>query len=236
MRAREDAWEALTEPVPDRGALGPLHDFVRFDGPVRHSPYLETFARQVPTPTDVSLSEQVRGVGVYVGESLRYEPEVTDWRSNTDDFLESGAGVCQDFAHLMLGLLRLRGIPCRYVSGYLHEEGRATAESHAWVEVYTQAQGWLGFDPTHRQPSGERHIVVATGRDYNDVPPNRGIYRGSAKEKLEARVTTRSVERRDVVELHEEIASIDLPVFRQLPTRQPGVDGPEKQTQQQQQQ
>jgi transglutaminase-like putative cysteine protease len=231
-------WDAVDEPAPSGAPLGPQLDFVRFDGPANRSRQLEEFAAGVPCDASAPLAEQVAAVGANVRDRLRYEVDATDWRSSTEDFLARGAGVCQDFAHLMLALLRLRGIPCRYAGGYLHEEGRDAAQGHAWVEVFTRAHGWLGFDPTHRCATDERYVTVATGRHYDDVAPNRGIYRGSAVERLESQVVTRIAERRDVVGLHEEIASIDVPVFRQLPgiPGESAPDAPRTEQQQQQQQ
>jgi len=121
----------------------------------------------------------------------------------------------------MLGLLRLRHIPCRYVSGYLHVAPAAgeTAQSHAWVEVYSPEHGWVPFDPTHNRPIDERYVAVGHGRHYEDVPPNKGIFRGNAKEALTAEVYTRPSMQKDISTLREEIESIDLPVFQEIPER-----------------
>ena len=146
----------------------------------------------------------------------------------------------------MLGLLRLRGIPARYVSGYLHVDrprvrGRDAAQSHAWVEFYSPTKGWVAFDPTHNQPVDERYIVVGYGRHYDDVPPNRGIYKGSASETMKAEVHTRLSTPKDVSMLHAEIQAIDVPVFREIPERRveraltPTEDEIGQQQQQQQQ-
>ncbi len=114
-----------------------------------------------------------------------------------------GAGVCQDFAHLLLGVVRMRGLPARYVSGYLVPDGAAgllTASqeeviggqaSHAWVEVYSPGDGWIGFDPTLGKPVGLRHVRVAYGRDYGDVAPVRGVYKGHAGQRLSVDVRVR---------------------------------------------
>ena len=103
--------------------------------------------------------------------------------------------MCQDFAHLMLALLRLRQVPCRYVSGYLHVERkkREPSQSHAWVEFHSPTAGWVPFDPAHNRPVDDRYVVVGHGRHYDDVPPNKGIYRGIAKETLKAEVVTEVV-------------------------------------------
>lgn len=117
---------------------------------------------------------------------LTYVKGVTHVHSPAVEAFEAGSGVCQDFAHLALTLLRSMGVPARYVSGYLHPDKEAElgemreAESHAWVEAW--AGRWWSLDPTNDSEVGLRHIVVARGRDYGDVPPVRGIYAGSAEQ------------------------------------------------------
>ena len=100
-----------------------------------------------------------------------------------------GKGVCQDFAHTMIALLRQVRIPARYVSGYLfrgrEDHDRSTPDaSHAWVEVLLPHLGWIGFDPTNNLIAHHRHIRTAVGRDYADVPPTHGVFRGSAESEL----------------------------------------------------
>ena len=118
------------------------------------------------------------------------------------DALGSGSGVCQDFAHLLLALLRMRNLPARYVSGYLMPrrtaEPGANAEeviggqaSHAWVEVYLPGAGWFGLDPTLGSPVSLQHVRVAYGRDYGDVAPVRGVYKGHAGQRLSVDVEAR---------------------------------------------
>ena len=104
-------------------------------------------------------------------------------------------GVCQDFAHIMITLIRHLNIPCRYVSGYLYRgEGRFTGEAtHAWVEALLPGLGWVGFDPTNNLIASDRHIRVAIGRDYGDVPPTRGVYKGQGKETLAVNVSVRAL-------------------------------------------
>jgi transglutaminase-like putative cysteine protease len=141
----------------------------------------------------------------------------------------------------MLALLRLRRIPCRYVSGYLHVEPTPgeTAQSHAWIEFHSGAHGWIPYDPTHAREIDERYVVVAHGRHYDDVPPNRGIYRGAARETLSAEVRTTITARKPVSVLHEEIRHIELPVFREVTTQTAGwvsAAAEEAAAQQQQQQ
>lgn len=118
-----------------------------------------------------------------------YAPQSTKVDSPVDDALRAGKGVCQDFAHIMITLARGLGIPCCYVSGYLvhrveNKDRSAEDATHAWVEALLPQIGWVGFDPTNNLIAGERHIRVAVGRDYDDVPPTRGVFKGAAESGL----------------------------------------------------
>jgi len=118
---------------------------------------------------------------------LSYTPGATTVSTTARQAWESGHGVCQDFSHALLSLLRSCDIPARYVSGYLHTEEEAPGqtvigESHAWVEYWDT--DWRGIDPTNDRAVGSAHVVVARGRDYADVPPLMGIYAGGASEGL----------------------------------------------------
>lgn len=114
------------------------------------------------------------------------------------DFVEVGAGVCQDYAHLMLAILRSRGIPARYVSGYLADAGGDpdADASHAWVQVLIDG-AWHGFDPANGMPQDERYAITAVGRDYDDIPPVRGTYRGAASEEWTTSVRIVALPERD---------------------------------------
>ena len=109
--------------------------------------------------------------------------------SPIDEAIKSRQGVCQDFAHIMIALVRRLKIPCRYVSGYLYRSAQSHDRSvvdatHAWVEAFLPPLGWVGFDPTNCLLAGDRHIRTAIGRDYADVPPTRGIFRGQTPSEL----------------------------------------------------
>jgi transglutaminase-like putative cysteine protease len=212
---------ALEDAVPLANVPFDLHDFTQLAGPVRHSGALLRFQQSLKLSRNAGLGEQVRALGAAIHERFEYQKDVTRYDSTTDDFLGLGAGVCQDFTHLMLALLRLRGIPCRYVSGYLHvtSQGGEASQSHAWVELYSPAHGWVPFDPTHNREIDDSYVEVGHGRHYEDVAPNKGIFRGNAKETLTAEVYTRPSLQKGVVALQEEIAQIDLPVFREIPAR-----------------
>lgn len=125
-------------------------------------------------------------------DTFDYDTASTQVDSPIEDALAHRGGVCQDFTHIMLALLRnILHIPCRYVSGYLfHREDDRSADdaTHAWVEVLLPGLGWIGLDPTNNLVAGERHIQVAVGRDYSDVPPTHGFYRGSSESELSVAV------------------------------------------------
>jgi transglutaminase-like putative cysteine protease len=132
-------------------------------------------ARLPPDAAAESISARVH-------EHVTYMPGATGVRTDAQEAWDKGQGVCQDMAQLTVALMRSAGLPARYVSGYLHpdpkaEPGRtAVGQSHAWVEYW--AGEWTPLDPTSLAPVGERHVVVARGRDYADVPPLKGIYHG----------------------------------------------------------
>jgi len=144
----------------------------------------------------------VRAAATLVHARFRYEKGATHVHSSIFDVLETRAGVCQDFAHLLLAVVRMRGIPGRYVSGYLvprrtAEPGASVEEvvggqaSHAWTEVFLPGAGWVGLDPTLGHPTTIQHVRVAYGRDYGDVAPVRGIYKGHAGQRLSVDVRVR---------------------------------------------
>ena len=131
----------------------------------------------------------VRELNQKLFDYFDYEPHSTHVDSPIDVAIVSGKGVCQDFAHTMIALLRHVRIPARYVSGYLYrsreDHDRSTPDAtHAWVEALIPRFGWVGFDPTNNLIAHHRHIRTAVGRDYSDVPPTHGIFRGSTESEL----------------------------------------------------
>jgi transglutaminase-like putative cysteine protease len=218
---------AATDTTPLGDAPYHLRDFLQLEGPVRLTPSLRKFQRGLALPRGARLGDHVRAVGAQIHQSFTYQKDVTRYDSTTEDFLKLGAGVCQDFTHLMLGTLRLMGIPCRYVSGYLHlttvRDG--PSQSHAWIEFWSPTSGWVPFDPTHDREIDEHYVVVGHGRSYDDVPPNRGIYRGNAREALRAEVQTSVAPERTSPAPQESVEAIDLPVFKEIPARRTDYDG-----------
>jgi transglutaminase-like putative cysteine protease len=207
--------------VPSPEASWQLLDFLQHGGPVPLTPALRRFHRSLRLPRQASLGTLVAAVAGQVHRRFAYRKDVTRYDSTTEDFLKLGAGVCQDFAHLTLGCLRLSAVPCRYVSGYLQveptREAREPAQSHAWIEFWSPRLGWIPFDPTHDREVDERYVVVGHGRHYDDVPPNKGIYRGAARETLRAEVRTKPTTQRVPLAFQEATQPIDLPVFKENP-------------------
>jgi transglutaminase-like putative cysteine protease len=164
---------------PDNGAMAELFEASRATSPLA---------------TVQLLSE-------LIPDRFEYRQGATYVGSTIDDLLAAGAGVCQDFVHLGLVLLRRHGIAARYVSGYLwaapEDEGddSVEVETHAWLEALLPAGGqrgepvWVGADPTNRRLAGETHVKIGHGRQYSDVPPIKGVFRGTATAELDASVT-----------------------------------------------
>ncbi len=202
--ARSEVETTLADPYqPPRGrppvlAPGDAVDFLAPSPLVPRVPELATAAD--PFRGEPPL-DRVQKLMHIVHERLEYRQDVTDVETTVPEVLARASGVCQDFAHVLLGLCRAAGIPARYVSGYVlvgdepEAPVRGAHASHAWVEAFLPTHGWRGFDPTNDLLASEHHVKMAVGRDYRDVPPTRGTYRGVAQEALDVAVTTREVGR-----------------------------------------
>jgi transglutaminase-like putative cysteine protease len=169
--------------------------------------------------------------------AFEYTPGFTEADSPIDIALKSHRGVCQDFAHIMLAICRHWGIPARYVSGYLFTDRKAGDRSdpdatHAWVEIFLPQLRWVGFDPTNNMLTGERHVAVAVGRDYGDVAPTRGVYKGEAESHLSVAVMVRKA--KGALASEPEFMRVARPAFSGARRRQPGDAFREQQQQQQQ--
>jgi transglutaminase-like putative cysteine protease len=162
----------------------------------RTTPALTEFARELGLDRREDPLRLLRRLMHEINTRLEYRPKSTRVDSPIDEALTARCGVCQDFAHIFIALARSLGIPSRYVSGYLfprtENEIRTDAQAtHAWVECYLPGMGWAGFDPTNDEDAGNGHIGVAVGRDYQDVPPTRGVYKGMTGVKTELAVAVR---------------------------------------------
>lgn len=185
-------------------------DCLALRGPVRHTPLLAPHLAALRPGRRSRVGMWVCQVAEYIRANFTYARDATDASSPIDHLLERGQGVCQDFTHLMIAILRSSGVPARYVSGYIHRPNKES-QSHAWCEVWLPDIGWTGFDPTNGCPVGQEFVKTAVGRDYTDVPPNKGTYRGSGNERIEVRVATRTLDRLPSLSWHDQLAPIDAP-------------------------
>ena len=233
----EVAAQAVVEVLPplalEASAVG---DWVELDARVALGDYWEMMLpSQYAKPTE--LLEKLRAyldlrrrgnplkllqeLNTQMYEFFEYAPNTTKVDSPIDEALESRQGVCQDFAHIMIALVRQLKIPCRYVSGYLFHADSAKDRSpagatHAWAEAYLGELGWVAFDPTNNLPGCERHLRVAIGRDYADVPPTRGVHKGEAGSELSVTVSVSPVDAPEPA---------DLPAARVTRFKAPNANG-----------
>jgi transglutaminase-like putative cysteine protease len=162
---------------------------------VRSSEALESLAEELRCERRLNPFALLTELNQAIYKLFAYVPNSTNVDSPIEDALQTRQGVCQDFAHIMIALLRRLKIPCRYVSGYMFHRDETENDrsiegaSHAWVEATVPRLGWVAFDPTNNLVGGDRHIRVAIGRDYADVPPTRGVYKGEAQSELSVAVT-----------------------------------------------
>jgi transglutaminase-like putative cysteine protease len=139
----------------------------------------------------------VRSICRHVYRTFAYKPRTTGVATLATDAIKLRSGVCQDFAHVALGMCRTSGIPARYVSGYFIKVQRRPGEeeaSHAWIEAFVPGYGWAAYDPTHDRAADERYVKVACGRDYGDIRPVSGTYRGGKTRSLSVDVRLREAE------------------------------------------
>jgi transglutaminase-like putative cysteine protease len=186
-----DEWQELEDLIEKKDywdMLMPSHF-------ARSSPELEQLAVEIGATERKGRSPLafLRDIASGVNRSFSYVKKSTAVNSPIEDALRSRQGVCQDFAHIMIALVRNARIPCRYVSGYLYHSSEtahpaADGATHAWVEALLPGIGWVGFDPTIDRLASEKHIRTAIGRDYADVPPTMGMMKGKADTHLQVRV------------------------------------------------
>jgi transglutaminase-like putative cysteine protease len=236
--------EVFAPPAPEASDIGNWQDL---DARVAEGDYVEMllpshFAR----PTELlqglagELGLERRGnplallleLNRAVYEAFDYVPNSTQVDSPIDEALRSRQGVCQDLSHIMIALVRQLRIPCRYVSGYLFHGKSGNDRSpegatHAWLEAFLPGPGWVAFDPTNSLMGSERHIRVAIGRDYADVPPNRGVYKGDAESELSVTVVVAPAEAPPPEEMPP-------PTVTRSKAHSPGALDPFQQEQQQQ--
>jgi transglutaminase-like putative cysteine protease len=219
-----EAWEELDAVTKQTDCM----DFLAPSQFARPAPLLAELASELGAVRRADPLSLLREIAAGISKSFAYCPRTTRVDSPIDQALAERKGVCQDFSHIMIALVRPLGIPCRYVSGYLFhrddDQGSGDDATHAWVEALLPGLGWIGFDPTNHTVAGERHIRVAVGRDYADVPPTRGVFQGDARSELSVAV---------------QVAPSDAPLPEDLPlpaTEQLVYEQEQQQEQQQQQQ
>ena len=205
-------------------------DYLPLRGPARATPLLDPVLTELRPMPRMRVGMWVCQVAEYIRGRFEYARDVTDATSPIDHLLTRGKGVCQDFTHLMIAVLRSFGVPARYVSGYIHRENKES-QSHAWCEVWLPDIGWTGFDPTNGCPVNAHFVKTAMGRDFTDVPPNKGTYRGAGDERIKVRVATRTLERLPSLSWHDQLAPLDAPVHSVLRTAP--LYGSEEEAQQQ---
>ncbi|MFN8632286.1 MAG: transglutaminase family protein [Chloroflexota bacterium] len=200
-----------------------LADYLTPSASVPSVPELDALAEPFRPESPDEVLEAVQGLMGLVYREFQYEQHVTTVATTVPEVLKGRTGVCQDFAHVLIGLCRAIQLPARYVSGYIvprqpargqeqtlgsmrqsqsldagpgrgQEPSRGAGASHAWVEVYTPTHGWRGFDPTNNLLASTHHVKMGIGRDYNDIPPTRGTFRGLAEETLTVEVSARPLD------------------------------------------
>ncbi|MDE0234032.1 MAG: transglutaminase family protein [bacterium] len=184
------------EEVRAVGADPKWWDFTGSSPVARPSPALSEFVKGLGVePRDDPLADLI-ALSEALNDAFEYLPGATSVDSTIDEFLASGKGVCQDYAHVLVAIARSWGVPTRYVSGYLYvtdpglgQPGSAFgAATHAWAETHLPHLGWIGLDPTNRSLADQKYVRIAVGRDYRDVPPTRGVIEGGGDSKLEVDV------------------------------------------------
>jgi transglutaminase-like putative cysteine protease len=165
-------------------------------------PVVEAMAAPFRSEANANAFEAIQRMSEVIHRDFSYQTGVTDVTTSIEQIVAGRQGVCQDFAHLLLGMCRAIGIPSRYASGYIVERdqsgagtpSRGVGASHAWVEAFTPTHGWRGFDPTNNLVANDYYVKIAVGRDYSDVPPTRGTYHGGPDEHLSVAVTARAID------------------------------------------
>jgi transglutaminase-like putative cysteine protease len=186
-------------------ALAEMWDFLHESRYVRFGEGLDAFAATLGTPgPDDDLVAWLRGASKAIHDGFGYEKDTTNVYATVEEAVALRRGVCQDFAHVLIALCRRAGIAARYVSGYIHSgsggDTLGAEASHAWAEAYLGPHGWIGIDPTNDTWIGDHFVRIASGRDYRDVSPVRGVYVGASSSTMSVDVAVEALspaQRRD---------------------------------------
>ena len=209
---RTEAWDELDALVGG----GDYWDMLMPSQFARPTNLLLDFARELDLRRRDDPLTVLRELNTAIYNAFDYVPQSTTVDSPIDEALGARKGVCQDYSNIMIALARSLRVPCRYVSGYLfhrveYNDRSAQDATHAWVEALLPGLGWVGFDPTNDLLAGQRHIRVAVGRDYADVPPTRGVFKGAAESELSVAVQVKPAEEPDSEEALRLIAALTRP-------------------------
>jgi transglutaminase-like putative cysteine protease len=180
--------------LKQRGTQDSLIEYLAPSAYVPVADELQQLASQLVREADGDGAVFWDGLLSYFRENLTYETGSTTVRDDALKVLRQRRGVCQDFAHLTVGLSRAAGVPARYVSGYVEPTGAESGASHAWAELYLPGAGWTGLDPSGAGPIGEQYVRLAYGRDYADANPIRGTFRGGGRQLLAVGVSVQEVQ------------------------------------------
>lgn len=192
-----------TEALHDPAFLSQHDEYLK---PTRHTDWDQDMAAEARGLAETGGSDAIAAVMAlhdFASTRLAYEPGATEIGEPITEVLAKGKGVCQDYAHLAVTLCRSTGIPARYVSGYLFSSNDRTGsidgdlirvQTHAWFEAAVPGLGWLPLDPTNRLEVGGQHVKIGHGRDYDDIPPLRGVYSGPGTPDVDASVEIRRMD------------------------------------------
>ena len=197
---------ASTSPMESLGDPDFLNQHDEYLKPTRHTHWDEAMAseaQRLAATSGPNVPDTVALLNQFAAAQLDYRPDSTEIGQPIADILSEGVGVCQDYAHLAVALCRSIGIPARYVSGYLFSSDDRTGsidgdlvqvQTHAWFEAAIPGWGWLPLDPTNQLAVGRQHVKIGHGRDYDDVPPLRGVYSGPGTPEVAASVEIRRMD------------------------------------------
>ncbi len=177
--------------IPELARMERCFDYLQASSYVELEPAIWRLALDA-TAGETDLWQAAQALNRFVHAHMDYLPRSTDAKTHMRDALAARAGVCQDFAHILIGLCRSLQIPALYVSGYFCTPGAQA--SHAWAEVFLPEIGWRALDPTHARQADERYVKIAVGRDYADVPPTSGNYKGTTRRTMQVDVNVQRID------------------------------------------
>lgn len=190
LQLAELSWPA---PIDTESADVDILEYTRPSPLVNESAELTEFLATLPREHR-SFASGIQTLMRAVSDRLKYETQVTTAQTTLTQALQLGSGVCQDLAHLFIGACRGMKIPARYVSGYINQPGELA--THAWCQIWGGAEmGWVDIDPTRGHFVDAHHVVIAVGRDFSDIAPNRGCWKGNGEESIAVSVKVETVDR-----------------------------------------